>query len=190
MNLNRLDKRRWQNLQSLNRYKASMQHQRAMFWAFSDQQSFGLSIKSMDSSHRHFLSHQQPRFLQATLQLHQSLYFQQEALSGIESISGWTFNFVSGFKGKSPVRRKSRRVNENESDEECHYLDWSWNFNNGVSETFLNLAVHYLQFRTWMNLPNVARYGREMSNIHHYKIIIIGRQEPITGLLSTLNLIG
>ena len=63
----------------------------------------GFSVESIDSAHRHFLSHQQPRFLQATLQLHQSRYFQQQALSGIESISGCTFNFVSGlFEGKSP----------------------------------------------------------------------------------------
>ena len=48
-----------------------------------------------NNSHRYFLSHQQPRFLQATIQLHQSRSFQQQALSGIESISGCTFNSIS-----------------------------------------------------------------------------------------------
>ena len=72
---------------------ASMQHQRAMFWVFSDQQSISLSVKSIDSSHRYFLSRQQPRFLQETLQLHQRCCFQQQALSGIESISGFFHHF-------------------------------------------------------------------------------------------------
>ena len=120
-----------------------MQHHRAIFWVFSDQQSISLSVKSIDRSHWHFLSRQQPRFLQATLQLHQSCYFQQQALSEIESISGWTFNLVSGFEKKSPAQRKSHWGNESESNEEYHSLDWSWNFNSDVSETFLNLTVHY-----------------------------------------------
>ena len=110
MNLHSVDKRWWQSLQSLNSCKtASMQHQRAMFWAFSDQLSIGLSVESIDSSHRHFLSRPQPRFLQETLQLHQSLYFQQQALSRIESISGCTFNIVSGFE-ESPAQRKHDSV--------------------------------------------------------------------------------
>ena len=130
------------SLQSLNSYKiASMQHQRAMFWAFSDKQSIGLSVESIYSSHRHFLSRQQQRFLQATLQLHQTLYFQQQALSGIESISGLR---VAALKSlKSPAQWKWRRVNESESDEESHWLDWSWNFNTDVWQNTLNLAVHY-----------------------------------------------
>ena len=41
------------------------------------------------------------------------------------------------------AQRKCRRVNESETNEECHCLDWSWNFNTDVLETFLNLAVHY-----------------------------------------------
>ena len=171
-------KRWWQSLQSLNSYKtASMQHQRAMFWAFSDQQSIGLSVESIDSSHQHFLSRQQPRFLQATLQLHQSRSFQQQALSGIESISGCTFNSVSGrFEEKSPVQRKCRRVKESESDEECHCLDWSWNFNIGVVETFPNLAVHFTTFCTWMNLPNVARYGRDPDFVISVSVINVAIQ--------------
>ena len=51
-------------------------------------------------------------------------YFQQQKLSVNESTSGCTFNFVSGrFEEKSPAQRKCRRVNERESDEECHCLD-------------------------------------------------------------------
>ena len=136
MNLNSVDKRWWQSLlslQSFNSYKtASIQHQRAMFWAFSDQQSIGLSVESIDSSHRQILSRQQPRFPKAILKLHQSSYFQQQALSVIESISSCTFNLICNW----PARRKCRRVNESESDEECHCLDWSWSFNTDVSETF------------------------------------------------------
>ena len=56
-NLNSVDKCWWQSLQSLNSYKtASMQHQHAIFWVFSDQQSIGLSVKLINSSHWHFLS--------------------------------------------------------------------------------------------------------------------------------------
>ena len=68
-------------------------------------------------------------------------YFQQQKLSVIESTSGCTFNFVSGrFEEKSPAQRKCRWVNDSESDEECHCLDWSWNFNTDVSEMFLSLV--------------------------------------------------
>ena len=144
---------------------ASMQHQRAMFWAFSDQLSIGLSVESIDSSDRHFLSRQQPRFLQETLQLHQSLYFQQQALSRIESISGCTFNFASGrFEVSSSKKMPSS---------EWKRIRWGvplfgliLKLNTDVSETFSNLAVHFTYFSTWTNLPNVARYGREMSNVH------------------------
>ena len=49
MNYNSVDKRWWQSLQILNIYlkTTSMQHQRAIFWAFSDQQSLGLSVLSI-----------------------------------------------------------------------------------------------------------------------------------------------
>ena len=73
------------------------------FECFQIQQSIGLSVESIDSSHRHFLSRQQPRFLQATFQLHQSRYFQQQPLSGIESISGCTFNFASGLSSSKKM---------------------------------------------------------------------------------------
>ena len=79
--------------------EAWMQHQCAMFSVFSDQQPIGLSAIDISCP-------EQPRFLQATLQLHQSRYFQQQALSEIESISGCTFNFGNGLKEKSPAQRK------------------------------------------------------------------------------------
>ena len=43
--------------------------------------------------------------------VHFWLYFQFYVLSG-------------RFEEKSPAQRKCRQVNENEYDEECHYLDW------------------------------------------------------------------
>ena len=80
------------------------------------------------------------------------------------SPSGCTFILVSD---RYEAQTKCRRVNESESDEEFNCLDWSWNFNIDVSETFLNLAVHIhlILHLTLMNLPNVARYGREMSTV-------------------------
>ena len=110
------------------------------FECFQIQQSIGLSVESIDSSHRHFLSRQQLRFLQATFQLHQSRYFQQQALRvGLRPF----LVALSILRVASPAQRKCRQVNESESNEECHCLDWSWNFNTDVSETSLNLAVHY-----------------------------------------------
>ena len=148
MNLNSsIDKRWWQSLQS----SSSMLHQRTtILIVYRPTVHRSLRLESIDISYRSILSRQQPRFLQATFQLHQSRYFQQQSL---ESISGCTFSFASGLSSS----KKSRRVNESESDEECHCLDWYWNFNIDVSETFSNLAVHLNLNCTWTNLPNVAR---------------------------------
>ena len=133
------------------------------FECFQIQQSIGVSIESIDSSHRHFLSRQQRRFFKATFQLHQSRNFQHQALIRIASNSGCTFNFASGLSSS----KKMSSSDESESNEECHCLDWSWNINTDVLETFFKLSSSLSTwFCTWMNFPNVARYGREMPNAH------------------------
>ena len=111
-----------------------MQHQRAMFWAFSDQQSIGLSVQSIDTSHRHFLSHQQPRFLQATPQLHRSHYFQQQATN----LCGCFEELIEVSSSKKMLLREWKWIRRGVP------LFWLFrNFSTDVSERFSNLAVHF-----------------------------------------------
>ena len=92
--------------------------------------SIGLSVvESIFSSHRHFLSHQQRGFLQATLQLTKVTIFSNKHWA-------WWVHFQ--------LKENSiELVNESESKEECHCFDWSWNFNTDVSKIFFYLAVDY-----------------------------------------------
>ena len=55
-------------------------------------------------------------------------------------------------------------ASEEKSDEELHYSDLS-KFKTDVSETLLNFAVLY-PFQLFNELPKVACYAREMSNVH------------------------
>ena len=107
---------------------ASMQHQRAMFWAFSGQQSIDISCPVNNQG-----------FCKQLSSYTKVAIFSSKHWAGLRSF----LVALSILRVASPAQRKCRRVNESESNEECHRLDWSWNFNIDVSETFLNLAVHY-----------------------------------------------
>ena len=127
----------------------------------SMQQSVDLSVQSIDSYHRRFLSRQQPRFLQATLHLDWGLYFQQQALSGIES----TFNFASGrFEELWSLQLKENAVEWMKANPTRSATVWidHCRFGNVFKLHFIiHLILHLNEY-----LPNVARYGRKMSNVH------------------------
>ena len=146
-----------------------MQHAEALpcFERFQIQQSTGLSVESIDSSHRHFLSVVNNQgFCKQLSSYTKVAIFSSNHWAGLSPF----LVALSILRVASPAQRKCRWVNESESNEECHCLDWSWRFGN-VFKLSSSLSTW---FCTWMNLPNVARYGREISNVHqcHLRAVI------------------
>ena len=83
-----------------------------------------------------FLSNQSiARILQATLQLHQSRYFQQQACAG------WSPFLVALSTLWVALKRTPAQMPS--SEWKRILMGWSCNFNTDILETFLNLAVHY-----------------------------------------------
>ena len=93
---------------------STMQYQLAMFWAFSDQQSIGLSVKSISTVAPINISSSinNQGFCKQLSSYTLITIYQHQGLRRTESISGYNFNFVSAFEEKSPAQRKCPRLNE------------------------------------------------------------------------------
>ena len=148
MNLNNADKRLWQSLQSINSYKTAIDATRPACHVLS---VFRSNSPSVSQSNRSIAPIDISCRINNQGFCKQLSSYTKVAIFSSKHWAGWV-HFWLHFQFcewplwralKSPAQRKCRRVNESESNEECHCLDWSWNFNTDVSETFLNLAVHY-----------------------------------------------
>ena len=147
-----------------------MQHLRAMFCrAFSDQQSIGLSVESIDSFHRHFLSRNNKGFCKQLSSYTKVAIFSSKHWAGLSpflvALSILRVAALKSFEVSSSKKMPSsewKRIQRGVPPFGLILKLQHWRFGN-VFKLSSSLSTW---FCTWMNLPNVARYGREMSNVH------------------------
>ena len=132
MNYNSVDKRWWQSLQSPNSF--IRQHRCNSPPVFQSNQSMATIDISCPVNNQGFCK-------QLSSYTEVSIFSSKHWAGSSPFLVALSILRVAALK--SLAQRKCRRVNESESNEECNRLDWSWNFKIDVSETFLNLVVHY-----------------------------------------------